>query len=56
MSAKRIVVLVVTRYENKSKMDAEVDGSADVFRVLSEAAENNVDPSFCQSSSVVGKE
>lgn len=56
MSAKRIVVLVVTRYENKSKMDAEVDGSADVFCVLSEAAENNVDPSFCQSSSVVGKE
>ena len=37
-------------------MDAEVEGSADFFCVLSEAAENNVNPGFRQNSSVVGKE
>ena len=37
-------------------MDAEVEGSADVFCVLSEAAENNVNPGFRQNSSVVEEE
>ena len=37
-------------------MDAEVEGSADCFCVLSEAAENNTNPGFRQNFSVVGKE
>lgn len=44
---KRIVVLVVIWYENKFMMDVEVDGFVDVFCVLLEVVENNVDFSFC---------
>ena len=41
--------------ENKSSMDEEVESRKEVSRVLSEVAESNDNPGFCQSSSVAGK-